>query len=501
MTKKSIFSAVIVTVIGIGLIAWMMRKDPKPAVAEGGHAKEPGALEYPRGPHGQRLLSSADLQLEMTIFETGVRPHFRVYPYDSAKKPIPPRDVQLSVELHRLGGRVDRIPFVPESDYLRGDAVVEEPHSFDVKVKAERNGRPQDWAYSQIEGKVQLGDDAVKSTGIEIRTVGPRQMVTTLDVPGEIKPDPARIARIVPRLDGVVTQVLKQIGDKVQRGELVVVLSSRELADAKSAYLAAAHQVEFGRVKLEREESLWRKKISAEQDYLEAKRLVDTARLSQTVAAQKLVALGTPAADLVSLANAPVEQMPRYEVRASLDGVVMERNVSMGETVTAGKELFVTSDLSSVWVEASITAKDLNSVYQGQAVTVRSNDLDREVNGRVAYIGPMVGEETRTAPTRIVVANPDGKWRPGLFVSVRLVTQSANIALAVPTEALQAFRDWQVVFIRYGDQFEARPLELGRSDGQWVEVLKGLKLGEKYAATNSFAIKAEIGKLGATHDH
>lgn len=501
MNKKSVLSTVVVIVIGVALIAWMMRQEANAPATEEAHGKEPGALDYPRGPHGQRLLSSADLQLEVTIFETGVEPQFRVYPYDSVKKPIPPREVQLTIELHRLGGRIDQIAFVPESDYLRGEAVVEEPHSFDVKVKAQRNGRTQEWAYSQIEGKVQLGDDAVKSTGIQIQTAGPRQMITTMEVPGEIKSDPARVARIVPRLGGIVTEVRKQIGDRVRRGEIVAIISSRELADAKSAYLAAVQHAKFSQVKFEREEGLWKKKISAEQDYLEAKLLLDEARLAQTVAAQKLIVLGTPAASLQSLANAPVEELPRYEVRASLDGVVMERSVNVGAAVPAEKDLFVTADLSSVWVEASITAKDLNAVYQGQSVTVRSTDLGREVNGRVTYIGPLVGEETRTAPTRIVIANPDGKWRPGLFVSVRLVTHSANIPIAVPTEALQTFRDWQVVFVRFGDEFEARPLELGRSDGQWIEVREGLKAGEKYAATNSFAIKAEIGKLGATHDH
>jgi cobalt-zinc-cadmium efflux system membrane fusion protein len=97
--------------------------------------------------------------------------------------------------------------------------------------------------------------------------------------------------------------------------------------------------------------------------------------------------------------------------------------------------------------------------------------------------------------------NPEARWRPGLFVTVRLVRETTTAPLAVAAEAIQIFRDWQVVFVRYGDWFEARPLELGRSDGQWVEVLKGLNPGEQYAAANSFAVKAEIGKLGATHDH
>jgi cobalt-zinc-cadmium efflux system membrane fusion protein len=84
---------------------------------------------------------------------------------------------------------------------------------------------------------------------------------------------------------------------------------------------------------------------------------------------------------------------------------------------------------------------------------------------------------------------------------VRLIQTSATVAMAVPVEAIQTFRDWQVVFFRFGDWFEARPLQFGRTDGVWVEVLSGLKPGDRYASTNSFAIKAEIGKLGATHDH
>src|SRR5215208_811234 len=165
MHTKTIAIVAIIGVIGVALAAGILRTDPggRPDT-EGTEA--PGPLEYPRGPHGARLLSDADLQLEMTIYETGVPPQFRVYPLDAAQKPIAPRDVNLVVELHRLGGRVDRITFTPEADYLRGNEVVEEPHSFDVKVSATRAGRQHSWSYAQIEGKVQLGADQVKSAAI-----------------------------------------------------------------------------------------------------------------------------------------------------------------------------------------------------------------------------------------------------------------------------------------------------------------------------------------------
>ncbi len=498
MKSRSFLLVVGIVMVGVGATLWLLGSEPgQPAAAEA----EPGALDYPRGPHGARLLSGDDFQVEVTIYETGVEPHFRIYPLDRDGRPIAPSEVTLRVELHRLGGRVDRITFVPEADYLRGEGVVEEPHSFDVKVHAVRSGRTQEWAYSQIEGKVQLADDTLKSAGIEIQAAGPREMTTTFEVPGEIKTDETQVAHVVPRLQGVVTEVLKREGERVQRGELMAVISSRELADAKSAFMAAAHHTEFARARLEREENLWRKKISAEQDYLAARRDHEEARLTEQVAAQKLVALGLPQGALAGLPQAPSESLPRYEIRAPIGGTVVERDLTIGEAVPADRNIFVIANLSSVWIEASIPARDLVHVRQGQAALVVAFDAGLEARGRVSFIGTLVGEQSRRVIARIVVPNTNGAWRPGSFVTVKLEQATATVPLAVPVEAIQTFRDWQVVFVRYGDWFEARPLELGRSDGAWVEVLSGLKAGERFAATNSFAVKAEIGKLGATHDH
>ena len=462
---------------------------------------EAGSLAYPRGPNGARLLSDGPLQLEVTIYETGVEPRFRVYPFDADLKPVPPKDVVLTIELHRLGGRVDRVGFRPEADYLQGDAVIEEPHSFDVKVTALMGGQRHEWSYSQIEGKVLLGADQVASAGIVIDTAGPRRMVTTLELPAQVKANETQLAHVVPRLKGVVTEVLKQEGDPVRKGELMIVLNSRELADAKGAYIAAARHVEFMGVALAREEELWRKKISAERELLEARRAFQQAELEQKLAAQTLIVLGVSGESLADLSSAPAESMARYEIRAPLNGRVIERNVTVGEAVSAEEDIFTVADLSSVWVDIMVYAKDLALVREGQEATVRSADLGIEITGRVSYVGPLVGEESRAAVARIVLANPRGEWRPGLFVTVRLVREAAIVPVVVSVDAIQTFRDWQVVFVRYGDYFEARPLELGRSDGQWVEVKQGLSRGERYAALNSFAVKAEIGKLGATHDH
>jgi cobalt-zinc-cadmium efflux system membrane fusion protein len=113
----------------------------------------------------------------------------------------------------------------------------------------------------------------------------------------------------------------------------------------------------------------------------------------------------------------------------------------------------------------------------------------------------VVGDETRTATARIVLANPTGQWHPGLFATVTVTLPASTVPVAVPVEALQTFRDWTVVFVRYGTTFEARPVTLGRTDGTRVEVVAGLRAGERYAVKNAFAVKADVLKSGASHDH
>jgi cobalt-zinc-cadmium efflux system membrane fusion protein len=457
--------------------------------------------DYPRGPHGARLLSADTLQLEITIFETGVPPHFRVYPYDASGAAIDPSTVTLTIDLHRLGDRVDRITFTPEADYLKGLEVVEEPHSFDVTVNTSYAGRSFDWTYASIEGKVRLSDAQLASTGIEIWTIGPKEITTTVTLTGQVVADDTRVAHVTPRLSGTLVSVASQLGQRVARGDVMAVLHSRELADARSAYLAATHHAEFARVAAAREEALWQKKISAEREYLEAKRDAEEAALAETTAAQKLMALGDTPASLKALAGAAPDALSRFEVRAPIDGLVLERDATLGEAVSSDEALFVVGDLSSVFIDAPVDADALAALRVGQSARITTMNGGRQVDARVTYLSPRIDTSTRLGMVRFTINNTDGAWRPGLFVTVAVVDSTVTVPMAVPVDAIQSFRDWQVVFFRFGDWFEARPLELGRSDGQWVEVLSGLSPGDRYAATNSFAIKAEIGKLGATHDH
>jgi membrane fusion protein, heavy metal efflux system len=188
-------------------------------------------------------------------------------------------------------------------------------------------------------------------------------------------------------------------------------------------------------------------------------------------------------------------------IRAPLTGVVIGKNVTVGEAVEATENIFTVADLSTVWTDITVPPSQIAAVRTGQQVIVHWDDQKLEAPGTVTYVESLVGEQTRSARARVVIPNPDGNWRPGLFVKVHLTQNESIVPMAVKAEALQTFRDWDVVFIKVGNLFEARPLELGRREGEWVEVLSGLTPGMEYAAKNSFVVKADVMKSGASHDH
>jgi len=157
--------------------------------------------------------------------------------------------------------------------------------------------------------------------------------------------------------------------------------------------------------------------------------------------------------------------------------------------------------LSELWVNIAVPSKELNAVRVGQKVRLREENLNLEATGKLTYIGSMIDETTRTVTGRVVIQNPKRLWKPGMYVTVHLIREEHTVPLAVRAGALQTLRDWNVVFVKYGNQYQARPVELGETDGVWVEIKKGIQPGEEYVSKNSFAVKAEIGKSAATHDH
>lgn len=195
------------------------------------------------------------------------------------------------------------------------------------------------------------------------------------------------------------------------------------------------------------------------------------------------------------------QSLTTYDVRAPLAGTIIDRQVSLGEHVGEQKLLFTIADLSTVWVDFSIYRRDLKRVRLGDTVLIDAEDGGPTIEAKIAYLSPVGNSDTQSALARTVVGNPDMRLRPGLFVTGRLLLSERPVDIAVKASALQTFENRTVVFVRTGDKFEVRDVEVGARDAESVEISFGLFEGDMYAAKNSFIIKAELAKGTAAHEH
>lgn len=195
------------------------------------------------------------------------------------------------------------------------------------------------------------------------------------------------------------------------------------------------------------------------------------------------------------------QTLATIDVKAPIAGVIVDRDVNAGETVGDGATLYTIADLSDVWVDLNVPKRDQARVKVGQSAVIHADDGGPDAVGKIAWISPVSSAEAQTLIARIVLSNTEQRWRPGLYVKAAITLAEETVPVAVKESALQTLFSFTAVFSQHGDVYQARPLELGRRGGGFVEVLKGLKAGERYVAENSFLIKADIGKSGASHDH
>ncbi|KAA5838664.1 efflux RND transporter periplasmic adaptor subunit [Pseudomonas chlororaphis] len=353
-------------------------------------------------------------------------------------------------------------------------------------------GQAEAEGHAEEEGKVELSAEQIKAADIQLAEAAPRNLSSLLTLPGEIRFDEDRTSHIVPRAAGVVESVAVNLGQTVKKGELLAVIASQQISDQRSELAAAERRVELARTTFQRERQLWVDQISAEQDYLLARQTLQEAEIALNNARQKMNALS---------GSAVLAGGNRYEMRAPFDGVVVEKHLSVGEVVGETSSAFTLSDLSRVWVTFGVFPKDLNKVRVGKPVRVQSTELGTQVHGTVAYVGSLLGEQTRTATVRVTVPNPDDVWRPGLFVSVQVATDTYQAGVTVPQSAVQTVEDKPAVFVRIADGFQATPVVLGGSEGGFVEIREGLRAGAQVATTGSFILKSELGKGSAEHGH
>ena len=376
-----------------------------------------------------------------------------------------------------------------------GDGVID-AHADEASEHAKHADHAEEGAAAEgehgEEGHIELSTEQITAAGIQLVEARAQNISLGLPFPGEVRFDEDRTAHVVPRVPGVVESVAVNLGQSVKKGQLLAVIASQQISDQRSEQAAAQRRLALARTTYEREKKLWQDKISAEQDFLQARQALQEAEIAVSNARQKISVLS---GSVVATGG------NRYELRAPFDGVVVEKHLTPGEVVDESTAAFTLSDLSRVWVTFGVSPKDLNKVQVGKKVTVSAAELNAEVVGSVAYVGSLLGEQTRTATVRVTLENPQGSWRPGLFVTALVATDSREAKVAVPETAIQTVEDKPSVFVRTDDGFETRAVELGsRADG-FVEITQGLDAGAQVASAGSFVLKSELGKASAEHSH
>jgi cobalt-zinc-cadmium efflux system membrane fusion protein len=402
---------VLLTACGVG----EPEKDTHSMLAHGMEA-EP---EPAQGPHRGRLLQDGDFRLELAIFETGVPPEFRVWVTEQGQ-PVKPDEVELRVQLIRLGDRIDHIGFKPQDDFLRGDTVIDEPHSFVVSIEASYNGKTHRWQYDNFEGRTQIGAEMAAAFGLETLVAGPAVLQETVTVYGRIMTNTEHVREVSARFDGVIQSVSASLGDGVHKGQPLATIESNE-------------------------------------------------------------------------------SLKSYTIKAPISGVITQRDANPGEQ-TVGRQLFTITDTSSVWVDLSVFPADRARVIAGAPVTITAATGGPSVASVIDRVNVMV-QANQAVTARVVLDNSDGQFLPGTYVTAEVTAGTHPVPLAVKRTGLQAFRDFTVVYAQIGDEYEVRMLELGRQDREWIEVLGGLEPGTRYVSANSYLVKADIEKSGASHDH
>jgi len=382
-------------------------------------APEEQQAEPEKGPHRGRMLRENDFAVELAIVETGVPPEFRVWA-TNMDQPVSPTEVDIRVELTRLGNRVDEIAFKAEGDYLRGDRVIYEPHSFIVSLTAEYQGKTYRWEYDNLEGRTRIADKIADAMGITTEIAGGTTLHQTIRVYGNLVLPPDAKRQMQARFDGTIKELHVSLGDPIRKGQTLITIESNE-------------------------------------------------------------------------------SLKTYPVLAPMAGIISQQFASSGEQ-TAGRTLLEITRTSSLLAELAVYPTDRSKVNIGAPVTLFLNGFDQPVTSTIT--GSRVALRNDQAQLFLTpIDNSNGQLSEGLFVTGDLEIATIPVPLAVKRSGLQAFRDFTVVYAKVGEEYEVRMLELGREAGRWVEVLSGLRPGTEYVVGNSFIIKADIEKSGASHDH
>jgi cobalt-zinc-cadmium efflux system membrane fusion protein len=388
--------------------------------------------------------------------------------------------------------------------------------------QAQAQGAPsadssKDAAYSEATDKssnggaqsndvVKISADAQRRVGIQVQAVETQQVPRELTVAGQVQIDEEHTSHLGTIADGRITSVDVLPGVAVRTGQHLGDLHSHMVHETVGALMQAfadadrQHSaVAFATQAQQRYHHLYSIQASSleeaqrsDQDLLQAKKMLVDAETTVRMEREHLSELLQVEPESLTPNNLYDKEL--IPIRSPIDGVVIARNVTVGQVVATGFEAFVVSNLHTVWVTASVNEKDLPLVRVGVPAEVVSQGYAGQIfRGRVGMIGDLLDPQTRTVPVRVVVPNPGTLLRPGMFASTRIAESQTDPALFVPEDALQDINGMQVVFTTAdGTTFKAKTVNVGtRSQGK-VQIVDGLGPQDHIVVKGAFMVKSEM---------
>lgn len=371
----------------------------------------------------------------------------------------------------------------------------------DEREHADEHEHEHAEGHESLPRRVRLEPSVAQAAGVKLVPARVETLAATVDLTGELAPDPDRTAIVAAQVPGRLVQVRFREGERVRKGAALAVLESAELARARAALSSASARAAAAKQNAERLEALARDGFASGQELSTARAEATSLEADAMAARQTLAAFGAGALD-------PSEHPARLTLRAPIDGTVLERNAIVGETVGPAHPVARIADLERAYFVARLFEKNLASVREGQKADVRLNAYQGEVfSGVVETVGRQLDPAARTVVARIAVGNQQDRFKVGLFGTARLAVgaaASARSGLVVPIGAVTRLGDRQVVFVQEPDgMFEVHPVTLGQSAGGLVEVLEGLSEGEQVVAEGVFSVKSVVlkGQFGEEDHH
>ncbi len=342
--------------------------------------------------------------------------------------------------------------------------------------------------------------EIAEQAGLEFMRVESRPITKTIECNAEVAYDGDRYARISAQVPGIVADVHRDFGDSVRSGDPLVTITSTDLGEAKANYLQAVAAVALWEKNLAREKDLLERGVSTERDLLEAERYLAESRAELSEAEQMLLSYGHSEEQIEAVRRSG-DTGARYVVTAPFPGIVVDRQVAIGEVVESSRPLFSVADVARMWAFIDVYESDMRNIRVGQPVVLRAEGLPGEsFAGYITWLSSELNPRTRTLRTRVELDNRRGLLRCHMFAQASISVRDSQQSLVVPQAAVQWEGCCNVVFVKSSETvYKPRKVHLGVATGTVYEVLSGIEEGEEVVTQGSFLLKTEIlkGSIGA----